>query len=386
MLKWKPIESLLLRGTVADGFRAPTIADLYGGTSDTFSFYTDPCDVVFGLSTPGSQTRANCASGVGGAGAALGGLAPTFRQLGQGFVPVGAPNAQTPVAFRSGSNPNLTPEISKSQTIGFVWSPSFIEGFNIAADWWKIRIKDTIVADSPQQILTDCYVQGIASRCSPTLFTRDPAQGYINFLSFGGRNAGYRKTEGFDFDVSYRLRTENWGNFAITSNSTYTVRDITVATNDPRYPLSSTGFANFFRLRSNANLTWDKGPFGFSWSARYYSGMKEGCTYFIPGTTGAALEPNLECNEIQFAPTGAFVTGTNTPASALTRRRVVGSNTFHDMQFRVQAPWNATIAIGANNIFDHTGPVMYTQPSANVSYYGGFDIGRFWYMRYTQRF
>jgi hypothetical protein len=29
---------------------------------------------------------------------------------------------------------------------------------------------------------------------------------------------------------------------------------------------------------------------------------------------------------------------------------------------------------------------MYTQPSANVSYYGGFDIGRFVYAKYTQNF
>ncbi|GAB2523348.1 TonB-dependent receptor plug domain-containing protein [Lysobacter humi (ex Lee et al. 2017)] len=380
MLKWKPIESLLLRGTVADGFRAPTINDLYGGTSDTFSFYTDPCDVLLGSSTAGTPVRANCVNGVGGQNA-LGALGNTFRQLGQGFVPVGSPNAQTPVAFKSGSNPTLTPEISKSQTIGFVWSPTFLSGFNVALDWWKIRIKDTIVADSPQTILNDCYVQGIASRCSPALFTRDPALGYVNFLSFGGRNAGYRKTEGFDFDVSYRFKTENFGNFTLSSNSTYTVRDITISTNDPRYPLSATGFANFFRVRSNSNVSWERGSFGASWSARYYSGMKEGCTYFVPGVT----EANLECNEILFAPTGALTTA-GEPVSQLTRRRVVGSNTFHDIQLRWNAPWNATVAVGANNAFDHKGPVMYTQPSANVSYYGGFDIGRFMYLRYTQKF
>jgi iron complex outermembrane receptor protein len=29
---------------------------------------------------------------------------------------------------------------------------------------------------------------------------------------------------------------------------------------------------------------------------------------------------------------------------------------------------------------------MYSQPSANFSYYGGYDIGRFIYMKYQQRF
>jgi iron complex outermembrane receptor protein len=41
-------------------------------------------------------------------------LANSYRQPGQGFVPVGAPDAQTPVAFVSGSNPTLQPELSKS--------------------------------------------------------------------------------------------------------------------------------------------------------------------------------------------------------------------------------------------------------------------------------
>ncbi len=372
-LKWKPFDSLLVRGTYADGFRAPTIADLYGGTSQTFSFFTDPCDTQVGSARDSASTRANCA-------AALGALAPAFRQLGQGFVPVGAPNAQTPVAFLSGSNPTLTPELSKSQTIGAVWSPHFVQGLNFSLDWWKIRIADTIVADSPNAILNDCYVLGIAARCSPQLFTRDPALGYINFLSFGNRNAGFRKVEGFDFDVSYRLKTDDWGTFTIASNSTYTSKDYFVSSNDPQIPLSSVGIANAntqFRIRSNLNVGWQMGAVGVSWIARYYSGMEEGCTYFVPGSTTA----NLECNDIRYAPTGA-VSG----ASSLVRRNQHGSNTFHDLQFRVETPWNAMVTLGANNVFNHIGPVMYTQPSANVSYYGGFDIGRFIYMRYTQKF
>ena len=85
-LKWKPIESLLLRATAADGFLAPTIADLFGGGSQTFSFYSDPCDILRGSAANNATTRANCANGVGGNGA-LGGLASTYRHLGQGRHP-----------------------------------------------------------------------------------------------------------------------------------------------------------------------------------------------------------------------------------------------------------------------------------------------------------
>ena len=374
-LKWKPIDSLLVRATYADGFRAPTIADLYGGGSQTFSFFTDPCDTSFGSSASNATTRANCVAALGAT------LGNNYRQLGQGLNPVGSPNSQTPIAFTSGSNPLLTPELSKSQTVGAVWSPSFIEGLNLSLDWWKVRIGDTIVADSPTQILNDCYIQGIASRCSPSLFTRDAALGYINFLSFGNRNAGFRKIEGFDFDVSYRWTTENFGNFNVSSNTTYTAKDYFVSTNDPRYAISSVGFTSSFRIRSNLGVTWQKGSFGASWTARYYSSMKEGCTYFVPGLN----DPNLECNEIVYAPTGVLLPNGD-PASAIERRRRVGSNTFNDVQVRWDAPWNATISLGANNVFEKVGPVMYTQPSANVSYYGNFDIGRFVYMKYTQKF
>ncbi len=45
-----------------------------------------------------------------------------------------------------------------------------------------------------------------------------------------------------------------------------------------------------------------------------------------------------------------------------------------------------TIALGANNVFDHKGPLQYSAPNSAFAYYGGFDVGRFLYMKYTQRF
>jgi iron complex outermembrane receptor protein len=47
-LTWKPIDDLLVRANYAQGFRAPSISDLYGGISGTFPYYTDPCDTNFG--------------------------------------------------------------------------------------------------------------------------------------------------------------------------------------------------------------------------------------------------------------------------------------------------------------------------------------------------
>lgn len=360
--KWKPIESLLVRGTYAEGFRAPTIADLYGGGSQTFSFFTDPCDTTFGAAANNAACQRDIVN------------AATFRQLQQGFTPAAGTNSQTPVAFFSGSNPNLLPETSESKTLGLVWSPGFLEGLNVSLDWWNIRIENTIVADSPTQMLNDCYIAGDPIRC--TQFTRDPVLGYVNSLTFGSINAGYRETEGYDLDLSYRLATEALGTFNLSWQTTYTSQDEiktdAIPTTLPQQLVgyaTSPGFLGTFRIKSNANVTWNLGSFGATWGARYYSSQKETCL-------SASLFPE-ECTD----PT--FRAANSAQSRAINK---MGSVTFNDVELRWNAPWNATIAIGANNVFDREGPQFYSQPSANVSYHGQYDIGRFMYMKYQQRF
>jgi iron complex outermembrane receptor protein len=134
--------------------------------------------------------------------------------------------------------------------------------------------------------------------------------------------------------------------------------------------IESSDFPGNFRIRSNANLTWSRGPFSVNWGARYFSGSKEAC--FLP----VSVFPD-ECSD------PVLVNGQPVQAGSLNR---TGSITFNDLQLSWQAPWNATVAIGANNVFDREGPVMYSQPSSNFRYQGEFDIGRFVYMKYRQSF
>ena len=365
--KWKPLESVLVRGTWAQGFRAPTIANLYGGGSQTFANFTDPCDTLFGASATNAAVRARCAQDIANAN--------SFRQLAQGFTPAPSPNAQTPVPFFSGSNPLLQPENSTSRTLGIVWSPQFASGLNMSLDWWKIRVEDTIVADTPTQILNDCYVQADSSRC--VRFTRDAALGYVDTMTFDLINAGFRETEGFDFDLNYRLATD-YGDFTLNWQNTYTRRDeLKTATNPAALSIQLVGFATTagaigtFRVRSTLGLGWSRGPFGVNWNSRYFSSMKEAC-----------LEPNLFPEECSHP---GYVAANPQQSGNINR---LGSNTFHDVQLRWEAPWNATITFGVNNVFEHIGPPMYSNPnsSTGTKYQGMFDIGRFSYMRYQQRF
>lgn len=354
-LKWRPTDNLLVRGTWSEGFRAPTIGNLYGGGSQTFTTgFRDPCDSVYGT----ARGSARCLQDV----------SPAYRQLQQGFVPTTGPAAQTPVPFNSGSNPNLQPENSESKTIGFVYSPGFAQGLTVALDWWNIYIENTMVSDTPNLILSDCYVSLIESRCG--MFSRDPVLQIVNQLSYGLRNAGYTETEGYDLDVSYRLDTEI-GQFGVKWATTYVSLYETKATDDADViPAQNNGFGSYFRVRSNLNLSWNWQNVGVTWGMRYNSGTKESC-FDVETFPELCSLPDFQAPDTQ---------GTITPQNR------IGSTTFNDLQVSWKAPWNARIAIGANNVFNRQPPVMFSQPDSNFAFYGGHDLGRFIYARYQQKF
>jgi iron complex outermembrane receptor protein len=133
-------------------------------------------------------------------------------------------------------------------------------------------------------------------------------------------------------------------------------------------PIVTNGIGSAFRVRSNLVLGWERGNFGVSWTARYFSGVKERCWNIR--VSGRVLGSGR---------VRAVVQG----ARNYNER---GSVTFHDVQVRYSLPWDATVSVGANNVFEKTGPVMYSKPNSAFSYYGGYDIGRFIYMKYQQRF
>jgi iron complex outermembrane recepter protein len=349
-IRWRPIDSLLVRATYADGFRAPSIDNLYGGVGGSFEDYIDPCQV----GEPAYGNPACLAAGV----------PEGYVQLGQGGVPCTELPCQTGFQFITGSNPGLTPEVATSKTAGIVWSPEWVEGLDINLDWFNVRVENVIAQDTVNSILRDCYTNQIASRCEGIV--RNGA-GAITNLFFGLTNLGELETEGYDLGVNYRLPETSFGQFNINWQSSYVSKYDTLADLDPAtMVVGSVGYAGFFRVRSNLGLSWQMGDVTVAYMARYFSGMKEAC---VP-TAGRP------CSD----PDHLDVYGDEDPLNR------VGSNTFHDLQASIDLPWNATASIGANNITEHYAPISFSAPNSQFPYYGGFDIGRFIYMKYQQRF
>ncbi|TGW15636.1 TonB-dependent receptor [Stenotrophomonas maltophilia] len=347
---WRPIEELMIRGTFAEGFRAPSISDLYGGLGTSFQTYVDPCGT-------GATNSVNGNAACNAAGVPLG-----YQQLNQSLKPCASYPCATPDEFTTGSNPKLRPEESKSKTVGVVWSPRWVDGLDINLDWYSYKITNMIIQDSVDRILRDCYVLGNAPRCGSVKRAGD---GHITSMFYGLANLGAMETEGWDLGIRYRLPEFSFGRFTLDLQNSY------VASYDEQNQNSAgetimmgrVGQPGIFRLRSNLGVNWQLGNFTTQYTLRYYSGMVESCVPNRPCTLPdryAYGEPDAQ--------------------------RRVGGNAFHDIQVSYKLPWDGTVALGSNNVFNHQGPIMFSKPSSSFPYYGGFDIGRTVYVKYSQRF
>ena len=82
------------------------------------------------------------------------------------------------------------------------------------------------------------------------------------------------------------------------------------------------------------------------------------------------------------------------PGAGITPVTQIPSVTFNDVQVSWKTPWNGTISLGANNVFNRVAPYFYggfeVGSSINTdtlyAYNPSYDYGRFVYLRYSQKF
>lgn len=353
--KWKPIDDLLLRGNWSEGFRAPSIAELYSGVSDSFPQVKDPCSTAIYGSLDATQ-KARC----------------TSEGVPAGGYDQGNPQIRTEV----GGNANLLPETSISKTLGFVYSPGYLNGFDVSLDWWKIELEDTISSYGAQFILDQCIKGGFANYC--TLYSRN-ALGEVDQLLSAGLNSGAQTVEGYDMTLNYRTDIGDYGNLSFNWDTTYMANNESDQDGDGDIDSEDGGSIvgqyqdrnNNWEYRSNLTTRWTMGDFGASVSARFYSEQTESCAdmeYYGFGDLCTDPNPNYG-DEVDGN------TGTNH----------IGATTYFDTQFFYNTGWKAKITVGINNLFDKDPPTSYST-FAN-SFDPQYEVpGRFWYMKYEQKF
>jgi iron complex outermembrane receptor protein len=139
-------------------------------------------------------------------------LTELFSQRSTLFTSVadsGRPNSPiTNVTLFTGGNPNLAPEIANTLTVGAVFSPTFLPGFDFSIDYFNIKIDDVITTLSAQQIVNGCYGQNNQGACSQLV--RDGG-GLLTTINAAFINVANFKNTGVDIEASYRTRLDGIG-------------------------------------------------------------------------------------------------------------------------------------------------------------------------------
>jgi iron complex outermembrane receptor protein len=291
-LRWQPTRSILLRGSVGRGFRAPSLQDLFlpQTTGVTPNGLSDP------VRCPTTGASTDC---------------------------------QTQFGVTFGGNPGLKPEKSDNYTLGFVLEP--VNNLSIAVDAFKIDLKDTIVNGvTASIILSDLTKYGsLVTRGAPSpAFPNLP--GPIVNISQTNINLGETKVAGFDVDLKWGIPAAEMGKFTIGLTGTYFSK-YDVQNPDGSFTggidqINTATGGVIPRWKHYLSLDWVRGPWNVTLAQNYQGGYSDIC---------GSVDPNC---------------------GVTTAPPQVGSYTIYDLQTTYSGIKNLKLTLGAKNIFNTDPP------------------------------
>ncbi|HEU0096664.1 MAG TPA: TonB-dependent receptor, partial [Rhizomicrobium sp.] len=163
---WNVVDSLRFRGTTSIDIRAPTLDDLFRPATLLQNVFN------------GDQH--------------LSGAAQNYT-----------------TTYSSQGNPALVPEVSRTYTLGTVWTPDFIPGLTVSLDYFRLHLANAIGSVGPSTtIQAICEASGGTSvYCNnyqrPLPFSDHTAANQANRLYTFNLNTASTKTEGWDFEANY---------------------------------------------------------------------------------------------------------------------------------------------------------------------------------------
>jgi iron complex outermembrane receptor protein len=351
-IRWQWSEEFLLRATVAEGFRAPSIGELFGSATRFDAVLNDPCS---------NNVTANC------------------RALG---VPTGYEQINPQISVTTGGNIDLEPETADSTSAGFVYSPAWAEGllgtqkFDLEFTWYKHEVDGAIRAIDAQDQLNRCVASGNPNSLFCQGITRTPT-GQINQFANRLVNIGQIETDGYDVKLNWTGPDTDWGTFDVSWENTF-VNDyeaIALGAVQPQQEGREVNDGAIPEWQSNLTLGWKLGNWSAGWTVRHIDSVTEACSDFRDGTSLSLTALGL-CSE------------PNTADNSLSENRL-GATTYHDLQVGWRNPFGVEglgLTAGVNNIGDKDPPIC-VSCSLNGYDAGTYEIpGRFYYVQANYRF
>jgi outer membrane receptor protein involved in Fe transport len=210
--QWSPVRDIRFRGAYGRAVRAPNLGELFFPLSQNFApGFQDPC----------ALTNRNSGSANRAATCLAAGVPANFNY-----------QYASSLQLQSGGNPNLEAEKSDSITIGGIIQPRFLPGFSMSADYFNIKVKNTINSPTVQQIVNACYDLPSINNQFCATFQRNPGPTNGPHQEIPGRilegslqqtpfNYAALKVRGIDVDLAYRKRIGRLGMLDAKFNFTH---------------------------------------------------------------------------------------------------------------------------------------------------------------------
>ncbi len=340
---YRPIEDLLLRGTFSQGFRAPSLIELYAGQKKTnlAGTGTDPCNG----GAAAHPTLPGCA-----------GIPATYNQnlYNSGLLP----------EILSG-NPALKPEKAETFSYGFAYKPNWLDGFSLTSDWYQVNLYNAISQPAAANALSLCAAQA-GTYCN--FLTRDATTGQVLQFLQSYQNLNKIKTSGVDSTARYDFSTD-FGDFDTMLSATFLDRFTTISPNPAGgAPIvtnaagTSTGGtvpattrSTYPHWKASASIGWTQDAISILWRARYIGSTKDGAAPALP----VIPVKNGEVSEIWY-------------------NDLQAGYTFDEQKLNV--------TVGVNNIFDQMPPAAYADAPINFDMYTYDVMGRYFFLRVNKSF
>ncbi|MDQ2823015.1 MAG: TonB-dependent receptor [Pseudomonadota bacterium] len=352
--KWTPSKAFALRGTFARGFRAPNPAET--GNAGSFFSYNGVADPIL---CPGGVNNPTAAGSTAGSCT----LQPAYVQT---------------------TNTKLSPEKSKSYTLGIVVEP--VRNVNATLDYYNIKVENQIVTaagNDPTYFPT--FVRGPAlpvdvyTGVGSTTTLTTPAAGPILYAQSPYINGGSTKTTGIEADISYRMRLPGEAgslkasaSFAHTISYEQTVAGVTYQLAGTQGPSVVSGATGSPKDRGQLALTYSKGPLDLTGTLNYTSDF-------------SGLDPSVGATDC--GTSSATITGRAYFSGLVQPERFCHIASFTSVNFNMNYKMTENLSLKASilNAFDRAPPVDFntygnssTQTTYNASYHQAGAVGRFY--------
>ncbi len=334
-VEYRPIQDLLVRGTFAQVYRAPTILDIAAAPKANAPTFLDPCNGLTAAKLAANPGLANACVGV-----------PTDGSFQE-------PNSQITGLLLS--NPNLKPETGEVWTAGFVYDPSYVRGLSLDAGYWSYKINNVITQVDPNYVGSQCVT--FDRYCN--LIIRYPSTaataGQIIEVQQITANLGTLETDGLDIGAHELLPTDVAGTFRVNLDMQHVLTYKNLGT---EYAGTySTTFGNDTKWRALASVDWAFRGFD---------------TYVSEQWIGSLVIPNGS-------------PGTAPPGNNINIPNIFYTNVTLGYTF---APTHTHIQAGIQNLTDKQPPIFYQNNVINANTdVSTYDVlGRRYFVGIVQKF